>query len=196
MKLISKGAEAEIYSENNKIIKKRIKKNYRITELDIYLRKKRNKAEKKLLEKSFSKGINVPRVIDSGEFELTLEEIKGRKIKDIDLDNNTLDKISREIASLHNENIIHGDLTSSNIILKDKIYVIDFGLGFVSNRIEDKATDLRIFLETLELPREKKEEIRKTFLEYYKKYSNNGEEIISQLEDIEKRGRYVKRKSA
>ena len=58
-------------------------------------------------------------------------------------------KIGRIIGNLHLNEIIHGDLTTSNIlIVKEdndlKIYFIDFGLSIVSNHLEDKAVDLYV----------------------------------------------------
>ena len=51
---------------------------------------------------------------------------------------------------MHNENVIHGDLTSSNIMIKKDqdsidIRIIDFGLSFISDSIEHKAVDLNVF---------------------------------------------------
>ncbi len=60
--------------------------------------------------------------------------------------NNLCEKIGENIAKLHNCNIIHGDLTSSNMILQNNdIYFIDFGLGMISDLVEDKGVDLLVF---------------------------------------------------
>lgn len=49
------------------------------------------------------------------------------------------------VFRLHEHGIIHGDLTTSNMILKDnKIYLIDFGLSHVKNMAESKAVDLYV----------------------------------------------------
>lgn len=38
------------------------------------------------------------------------------------------------IFRLHQQGIIHGDLTTSNMILKDnKLYLIDFGLSYIKS---------------------------------------------------------------
>ena len=60
--------------------------------------------------------------------------------------------IGQCIAKLHNGGVIHGDLTTSNILLKknldeynlsaNDLYFIDFGLSTISNSVEDKAVDL------------------------------------------------------
>ncbi len=47
---------------------------------------------------------------------------------------------------LHNDGIIHGDLTTSNIMITDQkiVYIIDFGLSYVRNNIEDFSVDLYV----------------------------------------------------
>ena len=51
MKLIAQGAEAKLYKEGDILIKDRIKKSYRIEELDKPIRKRRSKKEAKILKK-------------------------------------------------------------------------------------------------------------------------------------------------
>lgn len=49
------------------------------------------------------------------------------------------------IQRLHGYNIIHGDLTTSNMIVRDEqIWLIDFGLAYQKNAAEDKAVDLYV----------------------------------------------------
>lgn len=49
------------------------------------------------------------------------------------------------IAKLHMNDMIHGDLTTSNIILQDgQAFLIDFGLSSYSTLAEDKAVDLYV----------------------------------------------------
>ncbi len=149
--LMEKGAEANIYSgqwmNQEVLIKKRIPKSYRIKELDSHLRKKRTKKEAKLLGEAKRCGVKTPIIydIDKEENAIVMESIEGTIIKEIfeDLNDsikpniaigNLCEKIGQNIAKLHNCNIIHGDLTSSNMILKkNHIYFIDFGLGMNSD---------------------------------------------------------------
>ena len=134
--MVEKGAEANIYSghwmDQKVLIKKRIPKSYRIKELDNYLRKKRTKKEAKLLGEAKSCGVKTPIIydIDKDENAIVMENIEGTLVKEIfeDLNDsktsnipvkNLCEKIGKNIAKLHNCNIIHGDLTSSNMILKN-----------------------------------------------------------------------------
>ena len=85
-------------------------------------------------------------------------------------------QIGASIAKLHNANIIHGDLTTSNMIIsKNKLYLIDFGLGFESHKAEDKAVDLHVLKEALEARHVKKSnEFCRIIIENYKKTSKIG----------------------
>ena len=77
------------------------------------------------------------------------------------------------------------------MILKDnKVYFIDFGLGFISNKIEDKAVDLHLLKQALQSKHYKIYEKGFNYiLEGYRK-SKNFENTIKRLEKVEKRGRY------
>jgi len=125
-KILAQGAEAKIILLNKFVIKDRIKKFYRIPELDKKIRKSRTKAETKLLDKA-SKIIFCPAPEKSEDFDkIKMPFIEGKKLSE------HLDKfpvarqkqickiIGKEIAKLHNENIIHGDLTTSNMILVEE----------------------------------------------------------------------------
>lgn len=199
MKIIQRGAEAILYLEHNKIIKERIKKSYRIPEIDIEKRKYPTRREAKLLQEA-SKVIYVPRVfeMDDKNMKVIMEYIDGKRLKDI-FDNlknrrEICSKIGNSIARLHDNDIIHSDLTTSNMILKDdRVYFIDFGLGFISKKIEDKAVDLHLMKQALDSKHyNNSEESFKLILEGYKA-SKNYNEVIKKLEKVESRGRYKAR---
>src|SRR3989344_7619899 len=152
--IISQGAEALITKKDNYLIKDRIKKSYRLPEIDLKLRKSRTKKEVKLLQKSQSL-IPVPKIFSNSDYSISIEYIKGKKLSEyLDKLKNKLkiaEEIGKNIGILHNNNIIHGDLTTSNMIYsKNKLYFVDFGLGFESNKAEDKAVDLHLIKQALE----------------------------------------------
>ena len=195
---LSQGAEAIIYKEEGKIIKDRIKKDYRIKEIDEKLRKYRTRREAKIMDRLKTMNFPAPRLIKVDEKNniIKMEEIKGDKVRDI-LEMSDYKRLSREIgekiAVLHNHNIIHGDLTTSNMLLNKEIYFIDFGLSFFSDKVEDKAVDLHLLKQALESKHYKIfEECFKAALEGYKK-SDNYEEIMKRFQIVEKRGRYKER---
>ncbi len=203
MKIISQGAEAIIYLENNEIIKHRIKKNYRIEEIDIKKRKYPTRNEAKLLQKAKDLGVNVPSLnkVNEKEFKLYLSYIDGKIIRDYIYNLNEEDvkkifnEIGKETAKLHDASIIHGDLTTANFILNEnKTYIIDFGLGFFSDKIEDKAVDLRVLKQALESKHSKISELAfNEFLNGYSK-SKNYEKVIERLGIVSLRGRYKRKK--
>jgi Kae1-associated kinase Bud32 len=137
-----KGAEAIVVIENSKVRKIRIEKPYRNKEYDILIRKKRTKREAKILKK-LSEVVKVPKVLEIKDFEIVMEKIEGSLLKNIDIDDELWKKLGKEISKIHNLGVIHGDLTTKNIIFKDnEFYFIDFGLAFYSTKVEDKATPL------------------------------------------------------
>ncbi len=251
--IIQQGAEAiiSLYKRKNWIFKDRIKKSYRIPELDKKIIKSRTKSEAKLLNKA-SEIINVPvpekEYSQEEHFRITMPFINGKKLSD-NLDNFPLKKqkeickqIGEDVAKLHDENIIHGDLTTSNMILVENIpahsrsqinsskltsssfshkksikqitkssakksgkadfvainprakgegiYFIDFGLGFISHKFEDKAVDIHLLKQALEAKHFKHwETLFGEFSKGYKK-SKDAEKTLNQLIKVEKRGRY------
>lgn len=193
MKILQKGAEADIFLENNKIIKIRNPKSYRLQIIDKKLRKSRTKSEAKIINK-LQKIISVPKIIKTDNMEkIEMEFIEGKKLSE-NLENLDWKEISKKLGetltNLHNQNIVHGDLTTSNMILKNKkLYLIDFGLGFHSQKIEDKAVDLHLLKQALNakhfsiFP-----EAFNIIIKNYK--ANQFKDIIKRIEVIEKRGRY------
>lgn len=190
MKLISEGAEAKIYLSENKIIKKRVSKKYRHKELDNSILKRRIKSENKILKKSKKYGINVPEVYDIDSNSITMENLSGIKLSELldDIKNKAIIKsLAKEIKKLHSFGIIHGDLTTSNIFFyKDKIYLIDFGLGKFSDKIEDKATDIHLLKECLNSRHSLN--YKKLWLTFIKEY--NEPLVLERLRKIESRVRY------
>ena len=196
-KIIAQGAEAKITLSDNIIIKDRISKSYRLKEIDEKIRKQRTKSEKKLLEKA-CKIINAPNPFPLEEFDkIKMPFIEGEKLSQM-LDSLPLKKqkeickiVGEEISKLHNADIIHGDLTTSNMIyVYDKVYFIDFGLGFISHKIEDKAVDLHLLRQALEAKHFK--HWKELFDEVLRGYSasKNSDSVLKQFRKVEARGRY------
>ena len=192
MALISKGAEAEIHLDNDIIIKKRIPKNYRLKDIDDKLRKFRTRREAKVLEKLPTEVLG-PKLInmDDKNMEIKMDYIKGQKVRDILNDNiNICKEIGQKLALMHNAKIIHGDLTTSNMIYNNHVHFIDFGLSYFSPKYEDKAVDLHLLKQALESKHYKVYD--KTFdlvLKNYKKYAIDSDLILKRLETVESRGR-------
>ena len=193
-KIIQQGAEATIYKIDDKIVKDRIPKSYRLEELDLKLRRRRTKSEGKILNK-LQKIIPVPKLLaDPGQGRMIhMQYINGKKLSS-HLESEDWKIIAKQIgqtiAIIHNQDIIHSDLTTSNMILKQgKVFFIDFGLSYHSKKIEDKAVDLHLLKQAFEAKHFSiyKEAIN-IILDNYN--PDNKELIINQLKKVESRGRY------
>ena len=203
MKIIKRGAEAVLYLENGQLVKERLKKSYRLPEIDVKLRKLRTRKEGKLLSEARRVGVETPKIfsIDEQGFKINMEFIDGKRLKEFFNDANDVKRkkvaedVGKLVGLLHNNGIVHGDLTTSNMILKDdKIYFIDFGLGEFSKRVEDLATDLSVLKEAFKSTHFKYLDLLwGSFIKGYKQANDNFNKVLDTLNNIEKRGRYVKR---
>ncbi|KAF7684625.1 EKC/KEOPS complex subunit BUD32 [Astathelohania contejeani] len=208
MKLIAQGAEAKLYECNSIIVKYRFSKKYRIQEIDTPLIKKRTAMEKRILTRLYENGIEVPKLyeeinvpyygINEVEFKkensICMEKINGIPFKDIlkKMNENEIKnmfyKLGILVSRIHMLNVIHGDLTTLNFLVKEEtlaIYVIDFGLSFISPKDEDKAVDLYVFEKAVKAAHPEK------YLDsFYQGYFNNsGDSIRERLELVRLRGR-------
>ncbi len=195
MKLISQCAEAKIFTDGKFILKDRAPKSYRIKELDNKIRIQRTRSEAKILGKAASI-IPVPKVYAVNPTSIKMEFIEGKKLADC-LDSSKYrlkicGMIGKNVALLHNNNIIHGDLTTSNMILnKNKLYFIDFGLSYIDNKEEHKAVDLHLLKQALESKHYKHfESSFKEVINSYKENSTNSDKILERFSKVEMRGRY------
>lgn len=190
------GAEARVTVLKNKVVKDRVPKAYRIKVIDESLRRSRTRREAKILAKLHSAGFPVPSVIemDDQAMKLTIERIEGKRLVDHleNLDYNSICKqIGESVAQMHNLEIVHGDLTTSNMILRDKTVVfIDFGLAYVTKKVEDKAVDLHLLRQALDSKHYTiAESCYRKVIAGYKSKSNRCREILKRLEVVEGRGR-------
>ena len=207
MKILRRGAEAVLYLDEFQgqkvLIKERVPKKYRIEQIDTHVRKNRTREEVKLLTEARKYGVNTPKILnvdyDSGK--ISMEFVDGIRVKDLlNSKRSTETKkimqiIGENVGKLHSADIIHGDLTTSNLILKNhEIYFIDFGLGIFSKRMEDKAVDLKLFYQALSSTHFKILKICWiNFLEGYGKTYSDWKNILEQLKEIEGRARYTKK---
>jgi len=199
-----KGAEAElvieIFDKKKVLSKNRIRKNYRNKNLDLSIRRTRTRSEAKLLKEA-SSFVNVPKIVSVSEenTQIVMEFIPGKRLKEIIEKNKSLcKKAGQEIKKLHEGGIIHGDLTTSNIIFtKDKefkdrikkhsnLFFIDFGLGYFSKNIEAQATDLVVFKKTFNATHSKIKNGWNLVLQGY----NPSQELVDRMSAVEKRARY------
>jgi TP53 regulating kinase-like protein len=197
---LSKGAEADIYHTvwygNKAISKVRMEKPYRQKLLDYEIRKNRTVHEATMLSIAKGVGVRTPFVyfVDPNATEIVMEFIEGESIKK---------KINQDLALqmgkcaglLHINNIVHSDLTTSNFIkVKDnRLVLLDFGLAFFSERLEDKAVDIRLVKEVLYSSYVSI--CAKVFSKFLEGYSlvigqKTSQATLRKVREIELRGRY------
>ena len=205
-KIINVGAEATIimtkWYEISAISKQRKSKKYRRKEIDDFIRSSRTLKEVNIMNKIRDK-LDIPAIyfVDPKRAEIIMENVIGVKVKD-SLNTQETDKrqigkeIGKIVGCLHQNNIIHGDLTTSNMIIRDNqsICLIDFGLSLTSKKLEDKGVDIRLFKGILQSAHNDVSNI--VFSNFKKGYKtimkNQTEEIFSIVKKIEMRGRYAR----
>jgi len=208
MPLIKKGAEADLYLEEwhgvRVIIKHRPRKMYRHPHLDMEIRRFRTAHEAELIHYAKVGGVPTPTIylIDIMNATIIMQYIIGEQVKGVldKLDSHERVKLSMEIGKLvgrlHQRGIIHGDLTTSNMILtpSGKIYFIDFGLGEYSTEVEARGVDLHLMRRVLQSTHYKlAHECFPAILNGYSKVlgKDAADEVWKRVCEIEKRGRYV-----
>jgi len=202
MKEIARGAEAVLYlgerDGSRVLVKDRIKKGYRLDELDTRIRRLRTRHEDSLLDRARRAGVQVPCVMDSSEDKIVMEFIDGISVKDAfnGMGDGERDDVCRLVGEalgrLHGNGIVHGDFTTSNMMLMaGRLYVIDFGLGKVSGRVEDQAVDLYLLYEALKAAHFKYlNEAWQRILKSYRQQYSHAPDVLRRLEKIERRRRY------
>jgi len=202
--ILYQGAEAKIikstYLGNKVVQKQRVHKRYRINEIDDFLIQSRTKEEAKVMGLSRTIGVNVPIIydVDLAKGCITFEYLVGERIKDIfdkitDEERKHLcERIGMQIGLMHNAEIVHGDLTTSNMILvEDKVYFIDFGLSEINAEIEARGVDLHLLMEAMESTHSTHASFFSSVIDGYQKtYEGDVSLVQKKIDDIIRRGRY------
>lgn len=206
--LIKKGAEASLYLQNwhnrKVIMKKRLSKKYRIQELDRTIQAQRTKRESQIMHKAKEAGVPNPIVyfVDLLNSTIVMEFIEGKQVKQVlnDLPSNERIKICKHIGELvgklHVAGIMHGDLTTSNMILtlKDDIVFIDFGLSEQTWEVEARGVDLHLMKRAIMSTHfMHADECFKAVIDGYEKVLGKKAtaEVLDKITEIERRGRYI-----
>lgn len=200
------GAEAKLDSGTwlgrEVVIKQRVVKGYRHPTLDRSLQATRIKNEVRLMFDARKAGIPVPIVysVDLAENRIVMEEIAGERVKDAleslpeDDAREVCAKIGGIAAGLHAHDIVHGDLTTSNMLLDGgRIVLIDFSLGSKSAEVEDKGVDMHLLEEAFHSAHYRRSELYETVKESYVAAYPAGAEVLKKVKEIEKRGRYTRK---
>ncbi|KAI9017640.1 kinase-like domain-containing protein [Gaertneriomyces semiglobifer] len=227
--LIKQGAEARVYKTpfgagRDAIIKERFSKAYRHPVLDEKLTARRVVQEARCLQRLKKAGVDTPTVylLDVRQSIIYMEFIEGASVRDYIKSNHVLPEdaerrlahsIGESLALTHDLDIIHGDLTTSNMIIRDgsqSLVLIDFGLSMVSSMVEDKAVDLyvleramssthpdtermvlakRVGWHTANSPSLTSSLQFQSILDAYGEKSKNAKPVLRKLEEVRRRGR-------
>lgn len=191
MEIIASGAEAVITLDGKNIIKTRVHKRYRLKEIDEALRRDRTRTEARLISEARRCGVPTPIIRDVTDFEIKMEYINGTALKNI-IDPVLSEKAGELVGKLHSCGIVHGDLTTSNIIFSDgKLFLIDFGLAYIDGTLEARGVDIHVLFQTFESTHEGHEELIESFKKGYKRTFPGADEVIQRVSEIESRGRYA-----
>jgi TP53 regulating kinase-like protein len=206
--LLKKGAEASLFLAEwhgrKVVIKARFPKKYRPAELDERIRVYRTSHEPQLMHEAKLAGVPTPTIflVDMGNAAITMEFVDGKQVKQL------LSSISRAercelcvrigelIGKLHGHGIIHGDLTTSNVILNGEgtVFLVDFGLGEKNTELEAKGVDLHLMKRALQSTHyEFAEECFQNIMHGYASVlgEENARAVLEKIREIERRGRYV-----
>jgi len=206
--LIKKGAEASLYladwHDKRVVIKARLPKKYRPAELDEKIRGYRTAHEPQLMHEAKKAGVPTPTIflVDVKNAAITMEFVEGKQVKQL------LGNISKKerqelcfrvgelIGKMHKHGLIHGDLTTSNMILgvEGKIFLVDFGLGEKNAELEARGVDLHLMKRALQSTHYQFAE--ECFKHVIKGYSvvlgvEEAGKVLEKIREIERRGRYV-----
>jgi TP53 regulating kinase and related kinases len=160
---LHRGAEADLFLSQmppwKAVVKRRVRKAYRNEELDAKIRKERTVKEASAIREAKVAGARAPSILglDLERYSIIMTFIDGTVARDaIDPMGDArrfslLEELGRQVGFLHSAGIVHGDLTTSNVILPDdgKPFLLDFGMAARTLEPEDRGTDLHLLQRSL-----------------------------------------------
>lgn len=206
--LIKKGAEASLYLEQwhgrKVIMKRRLPKKYRLPKLDAEIQAQRTVREPQFIHGAKEAGVPTPTIfmVDVADATIIMEFVEGKQVKQVldDLSTRERHRLCRHmgelVGRLHGHGIIHGDLTTSNMILTpyNRVVFMDFGLSEWSKELEAQGVDLHLMKRALQSTHFRHaKECFKAVMESYAEAIGDAEakSVLEKIGEIERRGRYV-----
>jgi len=194
--LLDNGAEAVVYLEEGHegkkvLVKERVPKVYRHKEIDEMIRKERNRTEARLMSEARRSGVSTPIIYDVEDFKLQMQYIEGVPIKYL-ITPEISEKVGELVGKLHNSGIVHGDLTTSNLLLAgERLYLLDFGLAYFDKGLEARGVDVHVLFQTFESTHSAHEALMEAFKKGYQRTFIESEGVLKRVEEIKKRARYA-----
>ncbi|XP_068567890.1 EKC/KEOPS complex subunit TP53RK [Cebidichthys violaceus] len=210
--LVKQGAEARVYRAEflgkPTIVKERFPKGYRHPVLDEKLTHRRTVQEVRSILRCRRAGISAPVVyfVDYTSHCIFLEEIAGSStVRDHIASTRRSDcskelgwlaeRVGQILAKMHDEDVVHGDLTTSNMLLRhqedreSELFLIDFGLSYISALPEDKGVDLYVLEKAFLSTHPNTEALFERLLKSYAAASMKSSVVIKKLDEVRLRGR-------
>jgi TP53 regulating kinase-like protein len=211
--LIRKGAEANLYLARlfgrDVLVKERVSKSYRVDSLDQEIRGYRTVHEAQMIHEARKVGVSTPTVylVDEQEYKIFMEYVQGPRLKEALATMSPKERASicrvvgGLIGKLHGNQLIHGDLTTSNMILtgEETVSFIDFGLSFQSSQVEDRGVDIHLMRRALNSTHfAYAESCFRSVVDGYRFMmgSKLAETVLTRAKEIERRGRYFAERRA
>lgn len=208
MKLLRKGAEAELYLDTWRglqVVRKiRRVKLYRLPQLDSAIRRSRTVHEAQIMHDAKRAGVTTPLMymVDMEQTTIVMEYIAGPRVKEVLAQLPVAERrrlcelVGRLIARLHQRNIVHGDLTTSNMIHvgPEQIVMIDFGLAEYSGELEKRGVDLLLLRRTLHSTHHLHARCCfEAVIDGYRQIMGDDltEQVVQRIKEIAGRGRYI-----
>jgi len=206
--LLYRGAEADVikatWCGQQAVYKVRKRLPYRLPELDSEIRRQRTLHEGEMIRSAKRAGVSAPYLyfVDPIRATLVMEFIEGERMKDLVSSlpprgsSVLFNLLGADVARLHAAGIMHGDLTTANVLRRSgRLVFVDFGLSVHSSRVEDHAVDLRLIKETIVGAHSAVAQPALTSL--FRGYAGvagerRAEAVFRQLRAIERRGRYAR----
>ena len=190
---VRRGAEAVVTLQDRVAEKRRIPKRYRVPALDRRLIAERTRAEARLIHLARRGGVPTPVIRDITADTIVMERVPGTLLA-LDLSENNLREAGRMTGKLHAAGLMHGDLTTSNIIIREgdsRCVLIDFGLAQVTQEIEQRGVDIHVLYQTLESTAPgQADTLKAAFAAGYRETFAGAGEVIAREHEIVLRGRY------
>ncbi len=188
---IARGAEAVVEIREADVVKRRESKRYRNPRLDRRLITERTRAEARLIAAARRAGVPTPVIRDITTDTIVMERVAGEVLKYATTPENVA-LAGDAVGKLHAAGIAHGDLTTSNMIIRgDQCVLIDFGLASTSPEVEARGVDLHVLFQTLESTTENSADLKAAFIEGYAGAFPGAGEVLSREHEVELRGRYL-----
>jgi len=209
LRVIAKGAEADLildpdWNGRRALIKWRGEKRYRHPQIDREVRRLRTLHESDIIHRAKEAGVPTPLIyqVDAREASIIMEYVEGDRVRDIvntlgDEENIELFRlIGSEAGRLHRAGLIHGDLTTSNMIkVRDRVVFIDFGLGEISKEVEKRGVDVNLMRRMLASTHFTRQAMLfDAFKDGYREAMGlEADEVLARVDEIARRGRYIEK---